>query len=108
MNTNNRNEARPFRRIRDNRILGGVSGAIAERLDVDTNTIPIALVVVAVLGGGGALLYAAGWLLILDEVADASIAENFARTSLGADWASQSTYEVNEFCRHSTHKGAST
>jgi phage shock protein PspC (stress-responsive transcriptional regulator) len=82
MTTTNTSQARPLRRTRDNRILGGVSGAIAERLDVDINTIRIAFAVLTVLGGGGALLYAAGWLLIPDEAADASIAEDFVK-SLG-------------------------
>jgi phage shock protein C len=82
MSTTTSNEARPLRRTRDNRILGGVSGAIAERFDVDINTVRIAFAVLAVLGGGGALLYAAGWLLIPDEAAEASIAEDFVK-SLG-------------------------
>jgi len=82
MTTTNSNHARPLRRSRDNRILGGVSGAVAERFDVDINTVRIAFALLAVLGGGGALLYAAGWLLIPDEAAEASIAEDFAK-SLG-------------------------
>jgi phage shock protein C len=82
MTTTDSNQARPLRRSRDNRILGGVSGAIAERLDVDINTIRIAFVVLSLLGGGGVLLYAAAWLLIPDEAAEASIAEDF-RKSLG-------------------------
>jgi phage shock protein C len=79
MTTTNSNHTRPLRRSRDNRILGGVSGAIAERFDVDINNVRIAFVVLAVLGGGGALLYAAGWLLIPDEAAEASIAEDFVK-----------------------------
>jgi phage shock protein C len=82
MTTTNSNHARPLRRSRDNRILGGVSGAVAERFDVDINTVRLAFALLAVLGGGGALLYAAGWLLIPDEAADVSIAQDFAK-SLG-------------------------
>ena len=82
MTATNSNQARPLRRTRDNRILGGVSGAIAERFEFDINTIRIAFVVLTVLGGGGALLYAAGWLLTPDEAAEASIAEDFVK-SLG-------------------------
>jgi phage shock protein C len=82
MSTTTSNEARPLRRTRDNRILGGVSGAIAERFDVDINTVRIAFAVLAVFGGGGAMLYAAGWLLIPDDAAEASIAEDFVK-SLG-------------------------
>jgi phage shock protein PspC (stress-responsive transcriptional regulator) len=79
MTTNNSNQARPLCRRRDNRILGGVSGAIAERLDVDINVIRIAFAVLAVLGGAGALLYAAGWLLIPDEAAETSIGQDFMK-----------------------------
>jgi phage shock protein C len=82
MTTTNSNHARPLRRSRDNRILGGVSGAVAERFDVDIDTVRIAFALLAVLGGGGALLYAAGWLLIPDEAAEVSIAEDFVK-SLG-------------------------
>jgi phage shock protein C len=82
MTMNDNSEARPFRRTRGNRILGGVSGAFAERFDVDINTIRIAFAALAVLGGGGALLYAAAWLLVPDEAAEASIAEDFIK-SLG-------------------------
>ena len=82
MTTTNSNQARPFRRTRENRILGGVSGAIAERLEIDINTVRIAFALLAVLAGGGALLYVAGWLLIPDEAAEASIAEDFVK-SLG-------------------------
>jgi len=79
MTTTRTHEARPFRRSKYDRMLGGVSGAIAERFDVDIMTVRIAFVALAVLGGGGALLYAAAWLLIPEEAADASIAESFAK-----------------------------
>jgi phage shock protein PspC (stress-responsive transcriptional regulator) len=79
MTNQSTSEQRQFCRSQDNRILGGVSSAIAERLGFDINAIRIAFVVLAVLGGGGALFYVAAWLLIPDQTSDLSIAESFVK-----------------------------
>ncbi len=70
---------RPFRRVHSDRLLGGVSGALARRFGVDITTIRLGFVVLVVFGGGGVVLYAAGWLLIPDEAAEVSLAENLVR-----------------------------
>lgn len=74
-----------FQRRSHNRILGGVSGALAERFEIDITAIRIAFIALAVLGGGGILLYAAGWLFMPDESADESIAADLMK-SLGWHW----------------------
>ena len=79
MVTNHDSQTRPFRRAHNDRLLGGVSGAIAARFGVDLTTIRIAFVLLAVFGGGGALLYGAAWLLIPDEAEKVSIAERFMK-----------------------------
>lgn len=51
-------------RSRNDRMLGGVCGGLAESLDADPALIRLALVALTVLGAGsGVLLYAAAWLL---------------------------------------------
>lgn len=60
-------EARPkfrLRRSRNDRMLGGVCGGLAESLGVDAALIRIGLVTLTVLGAGtGVIIYAAIWML---------------------------------------------
>lgn len=67
---------RLLRRCLHGRILGGVAAGAADYLDVDPATVRIALVVLTFLGGLAIPLYAAAWLLIPDEEAETSIAED--------------------------------
>jgi phage shock protein PspC (stress-responsive transcriptional regulator) len=57
-------------------MLAGVAAGIAEHLDVDVTLVRIVLVVLAFVGGLAVPLYLAAWLLIPDEGADASVAED--------------------------------
>jgi phage shock protein PspC (stress-responsive transcriptional regulator) len=57
-------------------MLAGVAAGIAEHLDVDVTLVRIVLVVLAFVGGLAVPLYLAAWLLIPDEGADVSIAED--------------------------------
>ncbi len=58
---------RVLRRSAHHRILGGVAGGLAEYLGIDAAIVRVAFVVLALLGGGGIVLYLAGWLLIPAE-----------------------------------------
>jgi phage shock protein PspC (stress-responsive transcriptional regulator) len=51
----------------DERWLGGVAAGTAERLGVDPVLLRVVVVVVALLGGTGLVLYAAAWLLLPDR-----------------------------------------
>ncbi len=68
---------RGLRRSVDHRILGGVAAGIADYLDIDVVIIRIAFVALAVLGGSGVLLYAAGWLLIPAGDSDRAVVQDF-------------------------------
>lgn len=68
-------ELRQLRRSRDDRVVAGVLGGVARRLNVDPVLLRIVTVVLALFGGVGVVLYALGWLLIPAEDADASVAE---------------------------------
>jgi len=69
--------ARLLHRLLDGRILGGVAAGLAEWLDLDASVVRIGFVVLALLGGLAVPLYLAGWLLIPDEGADRSVAEEW-------------------------------
>jgi phage shock protein PspC (stress-responsive transcriptional regulator) len=68
-------DLRSLRRSRDERLLAGVLGGLARRLGVDPVILRIATVVLAIFGGVGIIIYAAGWLLIPDDGEDRSVAE---------------------------------
>lgn len=68
-------DLRELRRSRDDRVIAGVLGGVARRLSIDPVVLRIITAVLAVFGGVGVVLYALGWLLIPDEDADSSIAE---------------------------------
>jgi phage shock protein C len=67
-------DLRELRRPIDDRMLAGVASGIARYLDVDTNLVRIAFVILAFVGGAALPLYVAGWLLIPEEGAARSIA----------------------------------
>jgi phage shock protein PspC (stress-responsive transcriptional regulator) len=58
------------------RMVAGVAAGIAEYLDLDVTLVRIVLVVLALFGGLAIPLYVAAWLLIPDEGAETSMAED--------------------------------
>jgi phage shock protein C len=74
---------RSLRRSDDTRMLGGVAGGIAQFFDVDVLYVRIGLVALAVLGGGGVVLYVAAWALIPEEGSDISLAQRILRRARG-------------------------
>jgi phage shock protein PspC (stress-responsive transcriptional regulator) len=57
----------PLRRSRTDRKIAGVAGGLGRYLDIDPLIFRVILVVLALFGGSGLLLYALGWLLIPEE-----------------------------------------
>lgn len=53
-----------MRRSRDDRVIGGVCGGLGRYLGVDPVLLRIALVILAIAGGGGILIYLVAWVLI--------------------------------------------
>ncbi|MGH9252007.1 MAG: PspC domain-containing protein, partial [Acidimicrobiales bacterium] len=68
-------ELHGLRRSRSDRVVAGVLGGVGRRLGIDPILLRIATVVLAVFGGVGIMLYAAGWLLLPAEDEDGSVAE---------------------------------
>jgi phage shock protein PspC (stress-responsive transcriptional regulator) len=62
-------------RVGRGRMLAGVAAGVADYFDVDPTIVRIGFVALAFLGGLAVPLYLAGWLLIPDEDADQSLAE---------------------------------
>ena len=56
-------------------MLAGVAAGLADYLAVDPTLVRIGFVALTLLGGVAVPLYLAGWLLIPDEDADLSVAE---------------------------------
>jgi phage shock protein PspC (stress-responsive transcriptional regulator) len=64
-----------LRRAGRNRMLAGVAAGLAEYFDVDPTLVRIGFVALSLLGGIAVPLYMAGWLLIPEEGAEISVAE---------------------------------
>ncbi len=58
-----------------NRMLAGVAAGLAEYFDLDPTVVRIGFVVLSLMGGLAVPLYLAGWLLMPDEGAEVSVAE---------------------------------
>jgi phage shock protein PspC (stress-responsive transcriptional regulator) len=69
-----------IRRSRTDRKIAGVAGGIARHFDVDPLLVRVGLVLLAIFGGGGVLVYAAGWLLIPEEGSDEGVIKVEHRT----------------------------
>lgn len=67
----------PLRRSQSDRVLGGVAAGFARWLGIDPVIVRVVLVVLAVFGGSGLLLYLIGWLFIPEDGAPSSQAEKF-------------------------------
>jgi phage shock protein PspC (stress-responsive transcriptional regulator) len=63
-------------RSRRNRMVAGVASGLADYFDVDPTLVRIGFVVLTLMGGLAVPLYVAGWLLIPEEGADLSMAED--------------------------------
>jgi phage shock protein PspC (stress-responsive transcriptional regulator) len=59
----------------DGRMLAGVAVGLADYFDIDPTLVRVGFVVLAFLGGLAVPLYLAGWLLIPEEGAETSVAE---------------------------------
>jgi phage shock protein PspC (stress-responsive transcriptional regulator) len=68
-----------LQRPRDNRMLVGVCAGVADFLGIDVNIVRIGLVAFNLFGGAGVGLYLIGWVLMPEEGASTSIAEDFMK-----------------------------
>lgn len=72
-------EPRRLRRPKDRRWAGGVAAGLGEYFELSPTLYRIAFVVLALAGGTGVLLYLVAWLVIPEEGAEQSIAEEELR-----------------------------
>jgi phage shock protein PspC (stress-responsive transcriptional regulator) len=68
--------SKQLRRTHDGRILAGVCSGAGQFLGVDANIVRLGLAVFTIFGGAGIALYAIAWLLIPEEGARTSVAED--------------------------------
>ena len=64
-----------LRRSGAGRLIAGVAAGLADYLDVDVAIVRIVFVALALLGGLGVPLYAAAWLLVPEEGAEETVAD---------------------------------
>ncbi len=79
MEKNTTTSRHQLRRTREGRMIAGVCSGASRFLGVDANIIRLALAVFTVFGGAGIALYAIAWLLIPEEDAPSSIAEDLVK-----------------------------
>ena len=73
----NENTSTAFRRTRNDKMVAGVSSGLAQQFGWDVNIIRLAWAVAACFTGGtAALVYGIAWLLIPEEGAEKSIAQD--------------------------------
>ena len=65
-----------LRRTHEGRMVAGVCSGAGQFLGVDANIVRLGLAVFTLFGGAGIALYAIGWLLIPEEDAPTSVAED--------------------------------
>jgi phage shock protein C len=58
---------RKLYRSRKNRKMAGVCGGLADYLNVDPTLIRVLFIVLAVMGGAGAVIYLAMWIVVPEE-----------------------------------------
>lgn len=59
--------AKRLYRSRDEKIIGGVAGGLAEYLQLDVTLIRVVWVLVTLLGGSGLLAYLIMWIIVPQE-----------------------------------------
>jgi phage shock protein C len=62
-----RPDARRLTRSRTDRKIAGVCGGFAAYTGIDANIVRLAIVVLALLGGSGVLLYLVAWVIVPQE-----------------------------------------
>jgi phage shock protein PspC (stress-responsive transcriptional regulator)/predicted membrane protein len=78
---------RPLRRSSSDRMIAGVAGGIAQRLDIPAWVVRVAFVVLAFGGALGVALYVAGWLLIPRDDESETVAQRLLdRVQDRSDW----------------------
>jgi phage shock protein PspC (stress-responsive transcriptional regulator) len=71
----------PLRRSQSDKVIAGVAGGFARWLGIDPVIVRVVLVVLAVFGGPGILLYGIGWAFIPLEGSERSSADDFLAKS---------------------------
>jgi len=67
-----------LRRSRQDRVVAGVAGGLAEHFDLDAGLLRVALVGLTLAGGIGVPLYLAAWILLPEDGAAETVADRVA------------------------------
>ncbi|SNT55239.1 phage shock protein C (PspC) family protein [Actinomadura meyerae] len=92
----NTSPAKKLTRTKDGRMVAGVCSGAAEYLGVDANILRVGLAVFTVFGGAGLALYIIGWLLIPEEGAPTSIAEDLFKKASDSPTVQDAVHKTKE------------
>lgn len=70
------NSTKQLRRTRDGKMIAGVCSGAARYLGVDPNLVRLGLGVFTLFGGAGIALYVIAWLVMPEDGAESSVAED--------------------------------
>ncbi|WP_051467512.1 PspC domain-containing protein [Actinomadura oligospora] len=70
------NGTKQLRRTRDGKMIAGVCSGVGRYLGVDPNLVRLGLGVFTLFGGAGLALYIIGWLVMPEDGAESSVAED--------------------------------
>ncbi|GAA2614928.1 PspC domain-containing protein [Actinomadura fulvescens] len=96
--------SKQLRRTRDGRMIAGVCSGAGRYLGVDPNIIRLVLATFSIFGGAGVLLYAAAWVLIPEEGAPSSIAEDLVQKGKENPKVQEVVQDVTQKTKDAMHK----
>ncbi|RFU42733.1 PspC domain-containing protein [Actinomadura logoneensis] len=73
---NTQNDTKQLRRTRDGRMIAGVCSGVGRYLGIDPNMVRLGLGVFTLFGGAGIALYIIAWLVMPEDGAESSVAED--------------------------------
>ncbi|HET9259808.1 MAG TPA: PspC domain-containing protein [Acidimicrobiia bacterium] len=66
--------SKKLRRSKEDRLIAGVAGGVAEFFDLDATIVRVVWAFMAIFGGFGVLLYLIMWVIVPEQAADTPLA----------------------------------
>ncbi|MFC4912056.1 PspC domain-containing protein [Actinomadura gamaensis] len=102
------NSTKQLRRTRDGRMLAGVCSGVGRYLGVDPNLVRLGLGVFTLFGGAGIALYIIAWLVMPEDGAETSVAEDLFQKAKESPTVQDATQRAKDAAQDATHKAKET